>query len=128
MNGVTRIGTTALVLGALLLAAAPAAAQPDTTVTPTDDLETLLNALLGASSGMTIVDGTASFIGSDLAIGTYTDGPQGISDGIVISSGRVENVSYREPQDTSGMTGSAANLGQPGHPLCEWYRRDQQHQ
>jgi hypothetical protein len=76
-------------------------------ITPTGDANTLANALLGP--GITLV--SASFQGDPAGSGTYTDGPLGIKNSIILTSGDALH-----PYGPS-TEGTAQNL--PGFYRCD---------
>lgn len=73
----------------------------------------LVNTLLGANSGLTII-GTPTYTGSSLAAGIFTGGNNGsslgIDSGIVLSTGKVSDA----PGANNGSGGTVFNL--PGDP------------
>ena len=80
-------------------------------VTTTNNATTLLNAMLGSGGAISVT--SVSYSGAAIASGTYTDGPLGIGDGAIITSGSAQN---SLPPSDSGNTSQNNNLG--GHPLC----------
>lgn len=80
-------------------------------VGPTNDADVLAYELLGSSSAVNIL--SASYVGHAASSGTYTGGPLGIADGILLTSGYAVTAL---PPSTSGSSGTDLNL--PGDPLC----------
>ena len=60
------------------------------TVTQTSDTTTLLNQLLGTTSGLSGI--VVTLTGDPLAFGTFQDSPFGLTNGVVLSSGRVDRI------------------------------------
>ena len=89
----------------------PAAAEAQFTIVPTNDATVLADALLGGTGAVTITSSTYS--GAATASGTYTDGPMGIANGVILTSG---SALAALPPDNSGSTGTVN--GEPGDPLC----------
>jgi len=82
-------------------------------ITPTDDATALTNAIIGsAGSGITIT--SVAYTGAATASGTYTDGPLGIGDGALFTSGEAI---IALPPSNSGGEGFNHNL--PGNPYCD---------
>ncbi|MEZ4299559.1 MAG: choice-of-anchor L domain-containing protein, partial [Polyangiaceae bacterium] len=110
----------ALTAGAIAAGAAlfadPASAL---TIAPTNDANTLATALV--SQGVNIVSVTLApgqdftdDLGLSPPTGTYDDGPLGLPDGIILTSGTARNA--EPPNDNSGTTGSSS-FG--GTALCQ---------
>jgi hypothetical protein len=82
-------------------------------VTPSDDGTQLANAVLGV--GLKLVPGSAKYVGAKEGSGTFTDGPQGIRDAAVLTSGLVmdtvpKGTSVRTKEDDfSRPAGTAGN-------------------
>ena len=93
-----------------LLAAGSANAQ--FAITPNANGGDLAAALDALSPAVTIT--SATYTGASGAAGTYVDGPSGIADGIIITSGLATNAL---PPSGSGSTSTQNN--QPGDPLCD---------
>ena len=77
-----------------------------------DDAQALAAALVGGgSAGVTITSAKVS--GHDYQTGFYTDGPLGLADGIILSSGKVwKALPPNSAKNTSG------DMGGKGHALC----------
>ncbi|WP_446358283.1 choice-of-anchor L domain-containing protein [Coleofasciculus sp. A1-SPW-01] len=91
----TTIATTAL----LSLWGLPAMAF---TITPTSDTDLLLNSLLGYTTGLsnivlTVYDDQENV--NDKAFGTFSDDPFGLGEGIVLSTGRVDELPGPNTED-----------------------------
>lgn len=73
--------------------------------------EDLAESLLAADTGVEIVDGSVSFTGDNRGAGTFSGGSEavGIGDGIILSSGNVEDV--EGPNDSED---TQTDLGEPG--------------
>ena len=97
----------ALFLSLALLAPSLAVALD---IKATNDATTLYKALLGGA-GITV--SSATYSGAATASGTYTKGPLGIADGIIMTSGGAALA--LPPNDQEGAT-QENNL--PGDPLC----------
>lgn len=82
------------------------------TITPDNDPDHLINALLVPGTGITVK--SVTFTGAPTAVGLYTDGPFGIANGIILASGDVTNAL---PPDESSGTTTAFEL--PGCPWCD---------
>ncbi|MCO4774252.1 MAG: choice-of-anchor L domain-containing protein, partial [Deltaproteobacteria bacterium] len=106
--GPRRLGASITALSLLL--AGPASAQ--FAITPTSNGGTLASALDASSSAVTIT--SASYIGANGAAGVYTQGPSGIEDGVIITSGSAVGAL---PPSNSGSTSTSNN--QPGDSLCD---------
>ncbi len=81
-------------------------------VGPTNDADVLAYELLGSSSAVNIV--SASYVGDAASSGTYTGGPLGIEDGILMTSGYAVTAL---PPSSSGSSGTS--LGLDGDILCD---------
>ncbi|UQA57269.1 choice-of-anchor L domain-containing protein [Polyangium aurulentum] len=81
------------------------------TIGTTNDAATLVSALAGSSSAITIT--SAVYSGAPEAAGTYSDGPLDLADGILLTTGQASLA--LPPSDSTGSTFSN-NL--PGDPLC----------
>jgi hypothetical protein len=79
------------------------------TVTTTDDANTLANEILG--SGISIVGGSATYIGTATQSGTFTDGSViGIESGIILTSGNANDADGPNLDDaTTTSIGSAGD-------------------
>lgn len=101
-----------MIFNTITFAALFATAVSGLAVTPTGDANTLAQAILGSSPGIKLV--SASYAGSPDSSGTYTDGPQGIRNAAVLTSGNAV--------DTIIGPGSDADIskskGTAGSPLC----------
>ncbi|MCK6586562.1 MAG: hypothetical protein HUU21_32765 [Polyangiaceae bacterium] len=82
------------------------------TVNPTSDSNVLSSTLLGAGTAVTI--SSAVYAGAGIASATYSGGPLGIADGILLTSG---DALFSLPPSDSGNT--SQNNGLPGDPLCD---------
>ncbi len=82
------------------------------TITPENDPNNLLDALVEPGSGLTIKSVTLT--GADSASGLYVDGPFSLADGIILASGAVTNAL---PPDESG--GTTTDFGLEGCPECD---------
>ncbi|RPA97969.1 hypothetical protein L873DRAFT_1790658 [Choiromyces venosus 120613-1] len=74
-----------MIFNTVTFAALFATAVSGLVVTPTGDANVLAQAVLGASPGIKLV--SASYAGAPDGSGTYTDGPQGIRNSAVLTSG-----------------------------------------
>src|SRR5688500_16679797 len=83
------------------------------TVTTTADASVLANAVKSAA-GSAVTVTSATYEGAPTASGTYTDGPLGISNGALFTSGAAELA--LPPSDGAGTT---QDNGLPGSPLCD---------
>ncbi|ORY78536.1 hypothetical protein BCR37DRAFT_405364 [Protomyces lactucae-debilis] len=63
------------------------------------DFSALAARLISANSGLTLINGT--FTGVPTQAGTYSSGPQGIADGIILSSGNAIDASKPKSSDAS---------------------------
>jgi hypothetical protein len=81
-------------------------------VTTTNQASALAGTMLGPGGSITIV--SASYSGGPEAAGTYTNGPLGIADGAVLTSGSAQLC--LPPNDSES---SSASNGLPGDPLCD---------
>lgn len=106
-NTVPSIGY--LLAAGVFFLSATAAAQLD--ITSTTDADVLANTLLGGN-GITIT--SAAIEGGNGAAGTYINGPLGLKDGIVLSTGSVADLL---PPNSSSETTTAFDL--PGDPIFE---------
>ncbi len=80
-------------LAASLLAAAPTLAMAGVAVTPNTDADALVNALQAEGSGITIMPGSASYIGGEDYAGFFSNGLSsglGIDQGIVLATGFIQ--------------------------------------
>lgn len=77
------------------------------TVTQTNDSNTLLNSLLGSTSGLSNFDITVT--GAPNAFGTFQNDPFGLGSGIVLSTGKATDV-----VGPNNSTGQSSINGQPG--------------
>lgn len=98
-------------IAGLGLVSTTALAQPNTQITATDDATALVGALLGGAGDLTIR--SVEYIGHPLAAGTFVDGPHGMSRGIALSTGLVEEMAY---QGTARALSHA--FGTDGYRLC----------
>ena len=91
----------------LSLVAEPAAAF---TVTQNDDFNELLDVLLGDTTGLSNFSGSVS--GDADAFGVFEDDPFGLGEGIVLSTGEVEDIPGENTEDGEGatLTGDEADL------------------
>lgn len=101
-----------LLIGACSLFSMSALAQPNTQIVATDNTTALQNALMGVTGDITVR--SVEYIGSPVAVGTFEEGPLGMSHGIVMSTGPVEELSFRTPKTDPSYT-----VNQPGHSLCQ---------
>lgn len=53
------------------------------------------------------------YIGAGQSVGTFVDGPFGMTEGIAISTGLVEEMAFTDPR-----VAPSTDMGQPGHPFC----------
>jgi outer membrane protein OmpA-like peptidoglycan-associated protein len=97
-----------VVLAAMLLLSSSALALD---ITPTDDATTLANGVV-VGGGVTI--DSVAYVGNEAASGIYTDGPLGIADGSILTSGSAVNA--LPPNDDDGISSS---WSLPGDPLCD---------
>lgn len=81
-------------------------------VTPTDQASALAGTLMGAGNSISII--SASYSGAADAAGTYSQGPLGIGDGAVLTSGGA--LMCLPPSDSGSTTQSN---GLPGDALCD---------
>lgn len=102
-----------MIFNPLTFAALFATAVSALSITPTGNADTLAKAILGNSPGIKLV--SASYAGSPDSSGTYTDGPMGIRDAAVLTSGNAVDTII-------GPTTSNKDIGEekgtPGSPLC----------
>lgn len=103
-----RLAAASAALSAFVLAGSAHALS----VTTTNDANALLNAMLGSGGAITVT--SVSYSGAAIASGTYTDGPLGIGNGALLTSGLAQNAL---PPNNSGASGQAND--QSGHPLCD---------
>jgi hypothetical protein len=103
-----RLGAAALTLASLGIASNALALN----VTTTSDPIALGDAILG--SGSAIYVSSVTYSGAAIASGTYTDGPLGIADGALLTSGSAQNAL---PPNNGGSTSQNNGLG--GHALCD---------
>ena len=103
-----RLAAASAALSALALAGHAHALN----VTTSSDANALLGAMLGGGAAISVT--SVSYSGAATASGTYTDGPLGIGDGALITSGAAQNAL---PPSDSGSTTQANGL--PGHALCD---------
>jgi len=100
-----------MIFNTITFAALFATAVSGLAVTPTGNADTLAKAILGSSPGIKLV--SASYAGSPDSAGTYTDGPQGIRNAAVLTSGdAVDTVGSGTNVDISKSKGTA------GSALC----------
>jgi hypothetical protein len=97
---------------AALACLAPGSEALALTIGTTSDANTLANALLGSGTAISIT--LVSYSGAAVASGTYSDGPLGIANGAILTSGDAQ---LALPPSDSGGTGFDNNL--PGDPLCD---------
>jgi hypothetical protein len=102
-----RLGAASLALSALTFAGSAHALS----ITTTNDATTLGNAILGGGSAILV--NSVTYSGAAIASGTYTDGPLGMADGALLTSGSAQNAL---PPNNSGSTSQANGLS--GHALC----------
>jgi Putative metal-binding motif len=100
-----------LVLGSYLCALALATPALALDVTTTSDADLLVDAFDAGGDALTITG--ATYVGHGEAAATYTDGPLGMDDGMLITSG---HASLALPPSISGAT--SADNGMPGTALC----------
>jgi hypothetical protein len=82
------------------------------TINPTSDPNVLTNAFLSSGIAVTII--TSSYSGAGSASATYSQGPLGISDGMLLTSGEANlALPPSEPFKVSKQN------NQPGDPLCD---------
>jgi hypothetical protein len=110
MGTIIRSSASALVLAAALLMPGTALAQLQ--ISTSSNASTLANALTQNQSAITIT--SSSYNGASGASGTFSGGPFGISNGLIMTSGLATNAL---PPSNSGGT-SQAN-GWAGDPLCD---------
>jgi len=103
-----RLGVASVALSTLALASTSHAL----TVSPTSDALALANAIKGSGAAIEIT--SVSYSGAADASGLYTDGPLGLADGALLTSGSAVDAL---PPDDSGSTTTSNGL--PGHPLCD---------
>jgi hypothetical protein len=82
------------------------------TITPNNDPDDLLSALLSKNTGIQVT--SVAFSGASTAAGLFQDGPFNIKDGILLASGDVVNAL---PPDTSDKT--STDFGLPGCSECD---------
>lgn len=89
-----------MVIGVILTTAFGAVAQPAAafTVTQNDDFTRLLEVLLGDTEGLSEFDGFIE--GNPQAFGIFEDAPFEIENGVVLSTGRVEEIPGENTFDT----------------------------
>ncbi|KAG0136695.1 hypothetical protein HOY82DRAFT_598947 [Tuber indicum] len=101
-----------MIFNTVTFAALFATAVSGLSITPTGNADTLAKAILGSSPGIKLV--SASYSGSPDSSGTYTDGPQGIRNAAVLTSG--------DAVDTIIAAGSSEDIskakGTAGSTLC----------
>jgi hypothetical protein len=97
-------------LRGLALSALFAAASAQLSVSKTDDATAMAQALVGP--GVKVV--RASFTGASGSAGTFSKGPQGIRNGLVLSTGNVQNVGL-----VDSILDISHSLGTPGSSLCD---------
>jgi hypothetical protein len=85
---------------------------PAFTITPTNNVDSLINALVVPGSGITIK--SVTFSGAPTAAGLYYEGPFNMEDGIILASGDVTNAL---PPNTAGDISTNFNL--PGCEECD---------
>lgn len=83
-------------------------------ITTTNDTSALINAFLGGDPDPRITITDVQVEGDQRGFGTYTSGPLGIGDGIILASGAVTNAL---PPNNSGSTTTDFNL--PGCDECD---------
>jgi len=88
------------VIATSVCCAANALAAPFT-ITPTTNTTTLINQLLGTTTGLSGI--SVSLSGDPTAFGTYASDPFGLADGIVLSSGRVADIVGVNTRYTGGL-------------------------
>lgn len=81
-------------------------------VTTTADASTLASAILGDAAAVTVRSVTYS--GASVAAGVYTDGPLGIPDGTILTTGSA--ITSLPPSDGGNL---GTNLGRSGDSLCD---------
>lgn len=94
---------------ALSVALVPIAAAGTITVTPTDNANTLINALLGSGSGITIV-GTPTYTAPSGASGTFTGGSGagiGVNSGVILTSGSATGAAGPNNSDSFSVENGA---------------------
>ncbi|AKT37134.1 choice-of-anchor L domain-containing protein [Chondromyces crocatus] len=106
--GLRRFTAASLAISTLAIASSAHALN----VTPTDNAQALANALLGSGGAVSIT--SVSYSGAAHASGLFTDGPLGLADGTLLTTGRAIDAL---PPNSSPTTTTANNL--PGHPLCD---------
>ena len=75
---------SAVVIG-LLTTTFSLTAAAQLSIGPTNDATSLTSSVVGSGSAISIISST--YVGGDTASGTYSDGPLGIGDGILLTSG-----------------------------------------
>ncbi|EYF02104.1 choice-of-anchor L domain-containing protein [Chondromyces apiculatus] len=106
--GLRRLSAASLAISSLAIAGSAHALN----VSPTDNAQALADAIMGSGGAVTVT--AVSYSGSALASGTYTDGPLGLANGALLTTGSALGAL---PPDDSGQTTTVNNL--PGHPLCD---------
>jgi hypothetical protein len=107
-----RRNTALILLSAVCLGTTSAAYA--VSVTTTNNATTLSNSIISDSGAVAVISGSAVYSGYSGASGTYTDGPSGIFDGAILTSGLASNAALA---NTSGSTGQ--DNGTPGDVLCD---------
>jgi hypothetical protein len=98
-------------LGAIaVLTLAPSAFALD--ITPSGDAAALANAMTNVGTGAITIQ-SASYAGAAIASGTYSNGPLGLGDGALLTSGGA--LLALPPNDSGSTTG---DNGLPGDALC----------
>ncbi|PWW78883.1 hypothetical protein C7212DRAFT_275149 [Tuber magnatum] len=101
-----------MIFNTVTFAALFATAVSGLAINPTGDANTLAQAILGSSPGIKLV--SASYAGAPDSSGTYTDGPLGIRNAAVLTSGNAVDTIIG-----SGTGGDISKAkGTAGSPLC----------
>lgn len=103
-----RFGAAALALASLGVASNALALN----ITTTNDPIALGDAVLGGGSAILV--NSVSYSGAAVASGTYTDGPLGIADGALLTTGAAQ---LALPPNSGGNTGQSNNVA--GSSLCD---------
>lgn len=106
--GLRRLSAASLAISSLAIVSSAHALN----VSPTDNAQALADAIMGSGSAITVT--SVSYSGAAAASGLYSDGPLGMADGALLTSGSAVNAL---PPDDSGATTTANGL--PGHALCD---------
>jgi len=96
-----RVARILLTVGAATVCCTANAFAAPFTITQTTNTATLINQLLGATTGITGI--TVTLNGDPTSFGTYASAPFGLADGIVLSSGRVADIVGVNTRFTGGL-------------------------